>query len=853
MEFIFAGGAMEVGGSCIYVNTADYHLLLDAGIRQGGNKDPLPDFRSIQTAGGIDAIIISHAHMDHIGSLPIISKAYPLAPIYMTKMTAELSRVLLYDSLKIMDRREDEIPVYSELDVKNMLDRIHILRYLTPMEILKDLTVTMHPAGHIAGASCVYIVSSEGSLFYSGDISNFAQRTIEGARIPKLRPDVAILESTYGNRLHSNRQAEEQRLIDLVSEYVQKKAHILIPAFALGRAQEVLLILRSAMQNGDIPPTPVYVDGMVRDINRVYTLNPTFLRNSLAKRILKGQEPFYTEQIREVKLKDVREDLFSQNAPSIFVSSSGMLTGGPSLFYAKKILPMEDSCIIITGYQDEEAPGRMLLNLLEQKEGEQRVTLDGTTLPVRCRIEQVGLSAHGDQSELSGIIERISARKVILVHGDQEAVHTLGENLASDFRRQIYQPAVGDRLEIEIRNKRKQLDFTLPFSMQKFSTESTPLPEEQDIKTFWEYWSEHYENKALTQEQAAFVWSGKKQWEDSWLQGFQENLIESPYFSRDTKRLFLIRPNTQQEMLEQQKKNEVTPQEIETWIKSHVQNYEIRKMGFYPSEKKVVLSFDFPDVIDRDVIAGYSLNLETDLGWHIMVNPSMNHQKASGLLRSLFEKPIQKISYFEAKREYHITVDDIDIDSKKAAEDFYLKTGWRLSVNGSSASGISGNACADVPGKAGGGMKEGWFLPDVSVEALEQNLAFSCLDQSFSGTDIPEGHAPYKTGIKSDADGKYMELAFLSPELGSRYGTVLQSIADQIGWRLHIAESVNQNALTAIAMELCKKYQITISKNPSYLPQSRAVRLKCADPSELPEEMCQEFQYRTGCEISCTA
>ena len=850
MEFIFAGGAMEVGGSCIYVNTGNCRLLLDAGIRQGGSKDPLPDFRSIQTSGGIDAMIISHAHMDHIGSLPIISKAYPMAPIYMTKMTAELSRVLLYDSLKIMDRREDEIPVYSELDVKDMLGRVRILRYLTPMELLQDLTVTMYPAGHIAGASCVYITSSEGSLFYSGDISNFTQRTIEGARIPKLRPDIAILESTYGNRLHSNRQAEEQRLVALVSEYVRKKAHILIPAFALGRAQEVLLILRSAMQNGEIPEAPVYVDGMVRDINRVYTLNPTFLKNSLAKRILKGQEPFYTEQIQEVKPKDVREDLFSKNAPSIFVSSSGMLTGGPSLFYAKKILPMEDSCIIITGYQDEEAPGRMLLNLLEHQEEEQRVTLDGTTLPVNCHIEQVGLSAHGDQSELSGIIERISARKIILVHGDQDAIHTLGENLTSDFRRQIYQPVAGDRLEIEIRKKRKQLNLTLAYSMQKFSQDSTPLPEGNSIKEFWEYWSGHYENKALTQEQAAFIWSGKNQWEDGWLQSFQESLIESPYFSRDSKRLFLIRPNTEQEVLEQQKKSEITPQEIEAWMKAHVQGYEIRKMGFYPAEKKVILSFDFPDVIERNVIAGYSKELETALGWRIAVNPSMNHQKAAGLLQVLFEKPMQKISYFEAKKEYHITGDVIDTDSKKAAEDFYSKTGWALYVNGSTVA--AGKPSANEPAKTDSRIQNGWFLPDSSAEAIEQNLAFSCMEQSFDGADMPEEHAPYKTGIKSDADGKYMELAFLSPQLGSQHGELLQSIANQIGWRLHIADSVNQNTLIAIAVELCKKYQISISKNPSYLPQSRTVRLKCPDITALPEEMCKEFQYRTGCGISCT-
>ncbi|MDE6518553.1 MAG: MBL fold metallo-hydrolase, partial [Acetatifactor sp.] len=149
MELHFLGGAMEVGGSCIYLRIAGKGILMDCGIRQSGTKDPLPDFRTIQEQGGVDAILISHAHMDHIGTLPIISRAYPLARIYMTAMTADLTRVLLYDSLKIMKNREDEIPHYSEPDVRAMLGRIYPVGFQTPFPIFDDFTLTFYPAGHI--------------------------------------------------------------------------------------------------------------------------------------------------------------------------------------------------------------------------------------------------------------------------------------------------------------------------------------------------------------------------------------------------------------------------------------------------------------------------------------------------------------------------------------------------------------------------------------------------------------------------------------------------------------------------------------------------------------------------------
>ena len=388
IDLHFLGGAMEIGGSCIYIKIAGKRILFDSGIRQSASKDPIPDFRTIQEQGGLDAIIVSHAHMDHIGTLPMISKAYPNARIYMTNMTADLTRVLLYDSLKVMKYKEDEIPHYSEQDVLAMLNRVYPIHYQTPFPIFDHFTLTFYPAGHIAGAACIYLVTDVGSLFYSGDFSQFSQRTIEGIRIPKLRPDISIVETTYGNRLHANRLSEEKRLVELVKTCILEKKKILIPAFALGRAQEVLLILRAAIQNQEIPAVPVYVDGMVRDINTMYTRNPTYLKNVLGKRILKGNEPFYTKEIQAVAPMQKRDELLSGPDPVILVSSSGMLTGGPSAQYAAKLAPMENACIIITGYQDEESPGRQLLNLLENPD-EGTLTVGGSKVLVKCRIEQV--------------------------------------------------------------------------------------------------------------------------------------------------------------------------------------------------------------------------------------------------------------------------------------------------------------------------------------------------------------------------------------------------------------------------------------------------------------------------------
>ena len=859
MRFYFAGGAMEVGGSCIYLRCAEYGILFDSGIRQGaGTKDPLPDFRGIQLRGGVDAIVVSHAHMDHTGSLPVISKAYPGAKIYMTRMTMDLTRVLLADSLKLMERREEEIPQYSADDVSGMISRICPMSFQAETEILPGVRLTFYPAGHIAGAACAYVKTPEGAVFYSGDVSGFLQQTIEGISLPKLRPDVLLLESTYGDRLHASRALEEERFVRIMAECLREGKKVLIPAFALGRSQEVLLLLRSALQNGQIPSVPVYVDGMIRDMNRVYISNPTYLRRTLAKRILKGDDPFYTQEIREVGRTEDRMVLLEKQGAAVFVASSGMLMGGPSTTYAKALLGREDACILLTGYQDEESPGRMLLNLLDSKESEKKVTLDGQIIPVKCRVEMVGLSAHADSTQLQGIAQHLGSRRIVLEHGNAEAIGALGEALSQDYRCQVYQPSCGEELEIVLSKQRKQreVEMDFPWIMQR-----NAFDPEQDPVWLWDYCRQHYAERAFTAEQLYYIWYGKKpsaEGEPSPEINVSEEsvsllvqaLLSSGRFSRHPIRLYLFRPNTEEEVDKLAKKNQPTQQDVDALLHQLTEGADVRRFSYYIEKKLAVVNFDFPDAVPKERTEEWGEELYAKTGWRLEQKETMNHQAAGALLQELFGSRIKKISFYEEKKRYWISLSYVEPGDRKKAEVFAGKTGWKLegveeeaTENIQEPSGEQ-NVSSSLNGWTTWQEKvlNGWFLPSPSSQKTEQNLAFSLIDAAFSESAI----RPYKKGRKNDSFGVYLELSFLSPELGLRCGEMLKELAEQIGWRLHVSESVNQNALFFTAAKLCSQFNVPVLKNPAYHPGNKTVKIVCPPGVQVPEELKTQFLEETG-------
>jgi Cft2 family RNA processing exonuclease len=429
MEVRFLGGADGVGASCVYVELAGRQILIDAGVRMGG-RDRLPDLAALD-GRDLAAIFVTHAHADHIGALPLVHEHFPHVPIYATPATIRLVEVMLADAVRVMSRRaadELEIPLYDDALVASML---RALRALRPDEQsiaqLPGVAVHARRAGHVAGAVSLGFDAPDGRLAISGDVSMTPQRTILGAALPMPKhPHLLVLESTYGARLHPNRRQEELRLAQSVAEWVQS-GHVLIPAFALGRAQEVILILRSAQRDGLIPEFPIYVDGLVRTVCAAYTSFPEALTPALRNHLLRGGRPFLGGSVRAVEAPAQRERIL-EGPPACIIASSGMLTGGPSAFYAARIADRADAAIVVTGYQDEEAPGRRLLDLAEGGQGGE-ITIEGRTMPLRCRVAKYALSAHADGGELAGVVRALQPRAVALVHGDAEARASLAARL----------------------------------------------------------------------------------------------------------------------------------------------------------------------------------------------------------------------------------------------------------------------------------------------------------------------------------------------------------------------------------------------------------------------------------------
>ena len=821
MNISFLGGAREVGGSCILLSIYNKNILLDCGIRQSSSKDTLPDFKSIQDQGGVDAIIVSHAHMDHIGSLPIISKEYPEARIYTTRMTKDLMKVLLYDSLKIMKNREGEIPLYAEGDVISMLNRVFPINYMVEFSIFENIKLTFYTAGHIAGAACIYITTPEGSLFYSGDFSIFSQKTVEGLKVPKLRPDAAIFESTYGDRLHSNREVEEEKLIDIINNCIEKKGKMLIPAFALGRAQEVLLIIKKAVNKKILKDTKVYVDGMIKDINRTYKLNPLYLKNSLGKKILRGIEPFYDDNIIAVDNNKLREEILKDDKPCVIVSSSGMLTGGYSQYYAEKIAPMENGYIVITGYQDEESPGRKLLNLLNE-EKDKKLYINEKTVPVNCKVEKVGLSAHSDKYEIKSLIDFLTPKNIFLVHGNEEVVENLSKELSKDIRGRVYAPKCSEVYEINIKNPRKQWKKSIDKVMN-----SCEEMDENNVKRLWEFVLYNYGERLFTLEELIFIWKGNNKGKNT-LEDFQRIIVECPYFESDTRRLFLFKINPEDKVSQNLKNNEIKLNELKEAADKYFNKFNTKKISFISDQKKVILNFDFPYVVDKSIYEEMK-KFEEEVEWKVEINNAVNINAVSEIVRiTLQNVSIKKISYRLEENQVVVMLNSKCNVEKEKLDEIENITGIQVLVQ-----------------SPGVDLKDSTIIKaEDECEMVEQNKALNIIDETFER----EQFRPYKKSIKSSTKGKYIELTFISPVIGKKYEKNIGELVRLTGWNMKVANNANQNEILQIASVLCKKKGIDLKKNPSFNSSDLSVELKLKDDNvEKMEDVKREFEYKTGC------
>jgi Cft2 family RNA processing exonuclease len=436
VEYLPLGGAGEVGASCGLLCIGDRRVLIDAGMRPSARagQDRLPALDRL-AAEPPEAILVTHAHIDHTGALPLASELFPTAPIYCTETTLLLMRLLLADSVRVMEAehlaQEGETPLYTAEVVERTLARVRPVEWGQPIAPLDDpaITVRFLHAGHIAGAAMLLIDTPAGRVLHMGDYSVTAQRTLHGLDVQRLpQADAVITEGTYGDAIHANRKEQERALVATVARVVGRGGRALLPAFAVGRAQEVALILRAARSTGELPPVPIHLDGMVRGVCDLYQAQVHDLNPRLQNYVRNARRPLFADPSLAVYAVTAgrRRQLLNDPGAAIVISSSGMMTGGPAPLYARAFAADEKNAIVFSGYQDDESPGAALLRARQGT----TVTLGKEELTLSCAVERYSLSAHADASQIEVAVTRAQPRVTVLVHGEPDTLRALAKRVA---------------------------------------------------------------------------------------------------------------------------------------------------------------------------------------------------------------------------------------------------------------------------------------------------------------------------------------------------------------------------------------------------------------------------------------
>ena len=409
--FFPVGGGNEIGASCYFVQLNGAKFLLDSGIRL--HTDSIyPSFHSLygdflDGLWELDGILLSHGHIDHVGSLPFVAEEAQDVPIYATLPTQEIIDLQLNQSLTSTTFSHEELVDFPRVKEFNALRVQRAIENITPIEWGCPITcetcqITFFPAGHILGASMVYIESNAGNILFTGDFTSFDQLTVPKHQLPdNLDVDVLITESTYGYQesfYTGGVDEEREHFARKIDQCLDSGGTVLIPAFAVGRSQELALILQNLIRSGRLRPFAIYVDGLAQVACDIYQDN--------------GVKVFGHEL--EKAPQGFIDMLDTSN--SVIIASSGMLIDNSvSAQYAQKLLPDQRNAIFFSGYLDEESPGRRLERLHESKG--QYFRINGRNVPVHANVDTYRLSAHTDSEGILSLIEKVAPKKVIFVHG----------------------------------------------------------------------------------------------------------------------------------------------------------------------------------------------------------------------------------------------------------------------------------------------------------------------------------------------------------------------------------------------------------------------------------------------------
>lgn len=446
------GSYREVGRAMHLVTTNESKVLVDCGAKPTTNRSEVQPFFAapeMLPLDNLDAVVITHAHIDHIGMLPVLFKYGYRGPVYCTPPTRDLMTLLQIDYIKVAKAEGNE-PPYSKADIQECIKHVVDINWGDKTDISPDIKMTMENAGHILGSSSVYMQIGEGKgehkLLFSGDIKYEKSWLFDAATVRFPKVETLVIESTYGGPqdVQPTRQQASQELQDLIQDTLGRRGKIFCPVFAVGRSQEVMIAIDQLFKSGIVKPVTVWVDGMISEATAIHSSHPNFLNRDLRRQMLKGgmDNPFNSSWFKQVDSREQRDAILLDPNPCIVLATSGMMTGGPIVEYFKHWAPEPSATLCFVGYQASGTLGRRL-----QKGHAQVPLMDGgqtLMVDIRCNMVTIdGFSGHSDRNQLIDYVDALNPtpRKIICHHGDPQTCNAFRQGLREKFRVQTYAPA----------------------------------------------------------------------------------------------------------------------------------------------------------------------------------------------------------------------------------------------------------------------------------------------------------------------------------------------------------------------------------------------------------------------------
>jgi len=819
MRIVPLGGGSEIGACSLLIEIDGTRVLVDAGTRWLAGPSPLPDLIRLEREGGVDVALVTHAHPDNIGALPLIHRGYPSAQVIATEPTLELINKLLCEPPADGDpaySREPECPAYPQETLDSLRGKSQAINFFQEVRLPGGrLTVTAYPAGHALGAAAYILSGSSGTVLLAGGIGSANLLTFPPVKLPRCLADVVVVYGADGGRHQLERAQDELDLAQLAVEAIaDRQGKLLFPVIPGARTTEIVAVLQRAMIAGKLPRVPVYLDGLAGVAAVVYGNNTPYQSEGFER--LSGQygNALFSRlpNFQLVESADMRQKLVA-GPPCIIIASSSTLRGGPAHFYARSLADGEQNTIAFSAYDDEESAG---LDVAVADGQPPRLPW-----PARCRIAAYRWPIHASDVELCGQLARLRPTLAVFTGGTSERSAELARQLSLSWRCDMAAPANGDTVLYDVERKiPRQPRFPTPFGLgwgRPLDAKDVPRLRQAAVEIF-------DAGRPIFLPDLLRLWYGEGRFGSAQLRTAVSVLDAAPSFRRVPifPILYMI-PSDEPEgrlpaaaaraLIQEFLPGDALPQRITVDEQAAV----------------ITLGFDFPAIAaDRYATA---INVLTSItGWRFKIDPREQPDLIIAAVRDILNDPAVQVEFNGKTGAFSAVIEQIpaaDIAAMYQRE-FGRRTGRRLVFL--TPSEVAEATKALEQGAVDGGR-------------LEINKAFAMIDAAFAA----QRFRPLRRGQKTDGDDLFIEIAFITPELGQRFVPLIAELAQQTGWPIRLRAVANQDRLSQLAVSMLPN-SWELARHPSVLVKLRAVRLtfKHSVDQTAFSKIADRFREETG-------